>query len=360
MRLRRGWQNGRVAIYAKRVWCQVLLPRFGSVNRACAIDPSQMPVYSVFGGFLQSDVPFDGLQPSPTTSPTWTFRVDRAMDRAEKLIEIGREQVSSELTIVLSRASDGTTVLSYSAYGLGIFRISADGRHIVWTPGAELWEDALRWVLLGRVMATAMYVGGTLCLHGSAIALATEGICFLAPKFHGKSTLAAAMVAAGGRLVTDDVLPIDAGPPVRMRPGVPVLRLYEDSEAVVALGGRGHGRANQDVGKARLDFSGEADVVTTFQTLSAVYILAPQEGEPEPGRVAVRSALTGVRALEMIVRHSSIAPLLSSSEAPLLLAQASAIVRSVPIYILRSIRALGRLPEIVETLREWHGEEARG
>jgi hypothetical protein len=314
-----------------------------------------MPVYSVFGGFLQSEFTFAGLRPSVTAAPTWTFRVDRSQARVEAVVEIGREQVSPELTIILSRARDGATILSYSAYGLGDFRISSDGREISWTPGPDAWLDALRWVLLGRVMATAMYVGGTLCLHGSAVALGAQGICFLAPKFHGKSTLAAALVSAGARLVTDDVLPIDVGPPVRMRPGVPVLRLRADSERVVALAGRGHGRADDDVGKARFDFSAESDLVVDSQGLAAVYILAPVGEEPARGCAATRTSLVGVQALEMLVRHSSIAPLLSCSEARVLLSHASAIVRSVPIYTLCSIRALDRLGDVVQALQEWHG-----
>lgn len=319
-----------------------------------ALQSLPMPSYSVFGGFLQSELAFDGLRPVDSTTPTWTFHVDRSNRGLETLVEIGREQVSPELTIVLSRASDGAIDLSYSAYGLGSFRISSDGVDIAWSPGPDPWTDALRWVLLGRVMATAMYVGGTLCLHGSAVAIGREGVCFLAPKFHGKSTLAAAMVASGARLITDDVLPIDVGPPVKMRPGVPVLRLHDDSESVVALSGRGHGRASKDVGKARLDFSAESDLVMTAQELSAVYILAPRGEEPEPGRAATRTSLNGLRAFETLVRHSSVAPLLSSSEARLLLTQASAITRTVPIYTLQSIRSLDRLPEIVETLRGWH------
>lgn len=318
-----------------------------------------MPVYSVFGGFLESDIAFDGLHPSAACTPTWTFRVSRSEAPAEELTEIGREQVSSKLMITLSRARDRTVVVSYSAFGLGDFRISPDGASIDWTPGQDLWPEALRWVLFGRVMATAMYVGGTLCLHGSAVSIGKEGICFLAPKFHGKSTLAAAMVSSGARLVTDDVLPIEVGPPLQMRPGVPVLRLHSDSEQVVSLSGRGHGRVAEDVGKARLDFSAASDFVSRPQRFAAIYVLSPLDGEPEPGRAVTRTLLVGVPALEMLVRHSSIAPLLSSFEARLLLTQTSALVRTVPIYTLRFVRALSRLPEVVVELMEWHGHGPR-
>jgi hypothetical protein len=317
-----------------------------------------MPTYCVFGGVLDSEVAFDGLPVAAVAGQaTWRFRVASASSALESTVLVGREEVSAELTTTLSRAADSTVVLHYSAYGLGEFRISPDGREIVWVPGAEPWLEALRWVLFGRVMATALYVGGVLCLHGSAVCLNGEGICFLAPKHHGKSTLAAAMVAAGAQLATDDVLPIDVGPPIRLRPGVPVLRLRSDSERAVSLAGAGQTRVPADVGKARIDLSAEGDLVSTPQALSAIYILAPGREEPEPTRAAMRTRLATAPALSMVMRHASLAPLLSPGEARPLFASAVAIVSNVPVYMLRSIRSLPRLPEVVAELQAWHGRD---
>jgi hypothetical protein len=39
---------------------------------------------------------------------------------------------------------------------------------------------------------------------------------FLAPKFHGKSTLAYALVAAGAGSITDDTLPVELRDPSRV------------------------------------------------------------------------------------------------------------------------------------------------
>jgi hypothetical protein len=271
---------------------------------------------------------------------------------------VGSQKVSEDLTITLFRLADSGFLLSYSAYGLGDFRISPDGSEIRWRPGDDPWVDALRWVLMGWVMATAMYAGGTLCMHGSAVLLQEQGICFLAPKFHGKSTLAGALVARGAALATDDVLPVDPGPPAVMYPGVPVLRLLEDSERAVALAGRTQRRTEGDVGKARIDFLEPSELMPGPRPLSAIYILTPERDEPGPGRAVVRERLGGMEALRALLPHSSIAVLLSAAEVRLLLSHTAALVRTVPIFRLRAMRDLDRLPEVVAQLQRWHLDAA--
>ena len=49
---------------------------------------------------------------------------------------------------------------------------------------------------------------GAVTLHASAVAVDGAAIGFMAPKFHGKSTLAAAMTYVGAHLVSDDALAI--------------------------------------------------------------------------------------------------------------------------------------------------------
>ena len=320
-----------------------------------------MPTYQLFGGLLDSDVAFDGLRAVADGRCTWTFRTGPTRpagtagpDDVEIAARVGCERVSPDLHLTLDRLCDGSLLLRYSALGLGCFRISADGATIDWRPGDAPRLDALRWVVLGRVLATAMYAGGTLALHASAVQVGGTGLGFIAPKRHGKSTLAAALVAAGARLVSDDLLPIDLGPPVSVRPGVPVLRLHDDAERAVALAGRGYGRVPRDVGKARLDVAA-ADLAAGPCPLAAVYVLAPRRDEPAHGAAATRTRLSPVAALEMLVGHTSIAPLLSAAEARPLLTIAAAVARSVPVYELRVVRDLSRLPDVVAGVYAWHG-----
>jgi hypothetical protein len=315
-----------------------------------------MPKYRIFGGLLDSDVVLNGLSAVDTGATTWRFRrtVGQAAVSDDDAMLLGAEVVSPELTITLSRASGGTLRLHYSAYGLGTFLISRDGTTIEWAPGANPRNDALRWVLLGRVMAMAMYQTGTLCLHGSAIAWQGRALCFLAPKRHGKSTLAAALVSAGARLISDDVVPIELGPPVGLRPGPPVLRLHEDSEAAVDMPAAGARRVGDDVGKTRLDLIAPQLFAEDVHPLDAIYLLQPVGSDATSGRSAVREPVEGLHALQRLVPQASVASLLSPAESSLLLTHAAAIVRTVPIYELRFARDLNRLPDVVRELATWH------
>jgi hypothetical protein len=118
---------------------------------------------------------------------------------------LGEDDVQQGVRVRLYRSADGFR-LEYD--DTGTFDISADGSQIFWCPGASVAMQAVEMDLIGRVLAAAMHAAGTLCLHGSAVAVNGGGIAFLAPKFHGKSTLAQAMVAAGARLATNNVVPI--------------------------------------------------------------------------------------------------------------------------------------------------------
>jgi hypothetical protein len=319
-----------------------------------------MPTYPIFGGYLRSEIALAGLRSCSGSSldapPNWSFRRDRSGASSAIVAHIGREQVSPDLTISLSRCADGGVLLGYSAHGLGEFHISADGRNIVWRPGADPQPDALRSVLLGKVMATAMFLAGTLCLHGSAIALDEGALCFVAPKSHGKSTLAAALVAAGASLMADDVSPVVPGKPAVIAPGVTGLRLLGDAEAASGLSGFGSVPNTDGVGKAYVDLSATTLSTTRPRPLGAIYVLSPVRNQTTAGRAVHRILMPPVAALELVVRHASIARLLSTAEARPLLTRAAELVRSVPVYTLHLIRDLGRLPEVVAELLAWHAE----
>jgi hypothetical protein len=233
----------------------------------------------------------------------------------------------------------------------GSFDISPDGAHIIWYPAEGSREELARLDVLGRVLATAVHAAGSLCLHGSAVALHGNGVAFVAPKFHGKSTLAQALVAVGARLATDDALPIDMGPPVTMRPGVHRLRLRNDSAAQVAphlLGGE------PSVGGKHIleQLPGDRLMLAPVR-VSAIYLLAPVH--PDRGvPAAERRLLSGVEAVLAVVRHATIGPLLGGSEAHVLLDRAAEVARTVPVYLLKTVRDFARLPEVVEQLAAWH------
>ena len=307
-----------------------------------------MTCYAAFGGVLESAHPMTIFRPAAAGSPEWTLRVaDREPPDLEGEL-LGEDQVQAGVRVRLYRGVHGYS-LSYD--DTGRFDVSGDGSQITWyaVPGAP--PESVELDIAGRVLATAMYATGDLCLHGSGVVLGSDGVGFLAPKLHGKSTLAQSLVAAGARLATDDVLPVQGGDPAMMRPGVHRIRLWSDS-AQRLVPERVGSEATQ--AKHSLDHLEESQLLSEPIALRAVYLLVPMKpGEHvkavERVRVPAREAVVSVLA------NATLGPLLGRSEAPRLFHLVYGIAERVPVYALRYVRDFARLDEVVQGIMSWHG-----
>jgi hypothetical protein len=286
-------------------------------------------------------------------APDWWLRASRDRAPMTDAELLGEDRVDTGVQCALYRHAHGFR-LAYS--DTGIFDISPDGRHIVWVPEAGAQMEAARLDVIGRVLAAALHASGTLCLHGSAVSVRGGAIAFLAPKFHGKSTLAFALVRAGARLITDDTLPVDPGPPAMAHPGVQHVRLWDDSVDQLS---RRRGRAAQPQrGEKQVVQHIPGDRITPARTpLSAVYLLSPVAANTSnpPAR---RMLLQPVAAAVSLVRHAKLGPLLGKREATVLFEQAVSIARDVPVYALEVVRDYGRLADVVSSLVAWHTQSA--
>lgn len=304
--------------------------------------------YSVFGGCLRSEIPFPELRPISSRQPTWTLRrSDRPTVAAESVL-LGTDTVDGPVKVRLFKTGRGFQLVYDDT---GCFDVSASGAEIHWHPGQNARVEAARLDVIGRVLALAAHAAGGLCLHGSAVATEGGGIAFLAPKYHGKSTLAHALVAAGARLATDDAVPVELGTPVMMRPGVHRIRLWTDSAERV--GQAGFKIDPSAVDKHCLDQLPADRLMTRPVPLSAVYLLAPTPSEAG-GSAVERQRLPSVPAALSLVRNATVGPLLGGPESEAVLERAVALARVVPVFALKVVRDFERLPEVVEQLMEWH------
>ena len=96
-----------------------------------------------------------------------------------------------------------------------------------------LSDDMLRRYLLGPGLGILLHQRGLLVLHASAVNVEGEAVLFIGEKGAGKSTTAAALLARGHTLLSDDVVAIDTSSPEhpRVLPAFPQLRLWPDSAA---------------------------------------------------------------------------------------------------------------------------------
>jgi hypothetical protein len=104
-----------------------------------------------------------------------------------------------------------------------------DGEEIVVQPMAGVDDELIRQVIFGPVLGVLLGLRGLSVFHASAVAFPEGAGIFLAPKGHGKSTLATALHLRGHSFITDDIaaLRLDGHKTVVM-PGTPQLKLWPD------------------------------------------------------------------------------------------------------------------------------------
>lgn len=260
----------------------------------------------------------------------------------------------------LLREGDGVRV-DYGPWGS--FRISGDGAEIRWISRNGGCPPSVRRDVRLRVLPAALFQQGLLTLHASAVAADDGVIAFVGGKGFGKSALAARFAASGGRVVADDLLPVDPDAGGRTRPEGDRLRLRPD--VVEATGLRNGHPADAD-GRMEvvLDGEGEADGRADGPlALAAVYLLTPVPRDPSSAPVR-RIRLSG-RAPAKALRNQVPLPRPTGNGSgggvpggPLeaeLLARCRALAERVPVYRLDVVRDLERLGEVEAALRELHG-----
>jgi hypothetical protein len=236
-----------------------------------------------------------------------------------------------------------------------VFDLSSHGGCIRWYYDRNATPELVRNIVLGPAIALAFELAGFLCLHGSAVSLRGRASAFLAPKYFGKSTLATALTAAGGKLLGDDLLVVSAGPPATVRPGVPSVRLWEDVVAALPL---------QAISSSLID--GVKTTVTGFSedALAAeptvfrdIYVLSPVQGNGG-SRCVSRTRLSPVEGAIALARHTKLPDsLVGLRAAGSQLAISARVAATVPVWMLHLVRDMSRLDSIVRQLVEWSPAE---
>lgn len=330
-------------------------PYSPAVHRRAPARTDGISDYTVFGRVLRSELEMPDLlrvRRRRDVVPDWTLRVahDEPMDVDEALVGTTG---SGDSRLLLFRSPSGLR-LEHSLHGSCTLR--RDGRELVWQsrPGAS--TEMVRALIVGPALALAMQQRRTFCLHGSAVTIGTHAIAFLAPKGYGKSTMALALVLAGARLLSDDTLAVDAGPPALVWPGVHSIRVCV--ETLSAL--------DPKTLPVRL-VQGVKSTVTGFPDcrlsmvrvpLRAIYVLAPAK----PGEMSVaamRIPMSRMAASLALVAHAKLGdPLIGLEAAGRQLREASTVAERVPVYTLAVARELARLPEVVNQVCSWHRASA--
>lgn len=306
--------------------------------------------YFVFGGRLRSELEFPDLSPAtPRDAPDWELQVSGTEVPQVPSDFQGMYEVGLGWVFRLYRLANGFRL----EYGTtGSYDILSAGRQIVWYPGSDAPLEMVRAIILGPVMALALHESGILCLHGSAVAIEGKGVAFLAHKHFGKSTLAIALTAAGGRLITDDLVAVNPSPFPTVRPGVHSVRMRSD--VAERLSPEFPGTTVHDGWKKTLTNLPKHQLAWESAPLSAIYLLEPVKQIPG-GHAVLRTRLPLIQATASLAHRTKLADeLVGYGSAGAMLQWIAMIVSAVPVYRLEVLRDLERLPEVVRQFMVWY------
>ncbi|WP_195176789.1 serine kinase [Mesorhizobium sp. INR15] len=291
--------------------------------------------YRAYGLVIASELELDELDRTEPAIPDLTIRLRPV------------EPIDADQTVTAFRFSDDHQHLFWPAVGRFLIRGTSE---IDIDPSADIDGRLIAFPLLGPVLALLLHRRGLLVLHASAVAIGGRSAVFMGDKGAGKSTTAGAMIRAGHRLLTDDVVALDLSDPRRpmIVPGFPQLKLAADAASELSLGQTEvRPRVHPAIDKAqhRLHDGFSRDRVPATR----IYIL-------ERGEKAGISPLPGIAALPAIIKFSYVTRFgrsaLAGDFAALHLRQCAQLADHVGVCRLEVPTGLGRIGEALDLIEK--------
>ncbi len=178
--------------------------------------------------------------------------------------------------------------------------ISPDGRTIDFHALQRGTADSLRTYLLGQVLSFSLLSFGYDPLHATTVVVNGKGIAFLGDCGYGKSTLGAAFLARGFKVLTDDVLALERRQEGWMaHPGPMRLKLFPSVARAVLSRTKGR-RLNPGTSKIVMPLAVD-EASSRPVPLIALYVLPDPKKPGKVPRVRV-STVAGQRAFLEITR----------------------------------------------------------
>jgi len=184
--------------------------------------------YSVYGVGIRSDWPL--ALPAERDPASHLAEVEFVHGSDEDFADADSVRHSTAPGFVSHILPDRSTYLQWA--GLYEFLVVPDGTRVACRPLGEENPIALQNLLFNPALSFALLRQGLEPLHASVLQVDDVAIGLLGDCSFGKSTLLAAFLQAGHRLVTDDLLMVATGGSQPMaQPGSGRVKLHPDSAA---------------------------------------------------------------------------------------------------------------------------------
>lgn len=246
-----------------------------------------------------------------------------------------------------ARQPDGAEYLRWS--GLLECLVSADGRRIRCRDLNGSTSRVFETFLAGQVVSFALLKLGLEPLHATTVLVEGGAVAFLGDCGYGKSTLGAAFLQAGCRLLTDDVLVLrEDSRGFCAAPGLPRIKLFPEI-ATTLLGERTHGTPMHHLTSKLVIPLDHHYASRVPAPLTAIYVLGPPEAGGRRPEIRLRPLAARAACVELLRGTFN----LVSVEPERLRRQfdlATRLACKVPVKALAFPRTLDRLPAVRQAI----------
>lgn len=246
------------------------------------------------------------------------------------------------------RLLDGTHYVRWT--GLFEFLIAADGRRILYRRLQHATPESFRVYLLGQVLSFSLLGLGIESLHGTAVSVNGEAVVFLGDCGYGKSTLGAALLARGCRMVTDDL--VTFGECERgwlVHPGIPRLKLFPGVARRVLGSSRSGRQMNNGTSKLVVPLR-DAEAVMRPVPLKALYVLSDPVEDRDSGSCVRIEPRAGRTAFLDVIRSAFNLLVQDRERLANQFVFATRLASSVPVRRLSYRRDFSTLPALCDTV----------
>jgi hypothetical protein len=255
--------------------------------------------YSVYGVTLSSDVPFDFPCGADDAHDGPHVRFARA--DAEDFAESAIGDPSADDWFVCREREDGSVYLRWS--GLYEFLVDSHGacvRHRP-LPGAD--PAVLQNFLFGQALSFALIRQNVEPVHAAVVDVGGSAIALLGDCTYGKSTLAALLLQAGCRLVSDDLLVVrESGGCLVACAGSGRIKLLPDS-ASAAFGAASGGARIMPQSDKRV-FRLEGHLVQPNEVPLGAFVMLPTPAERAGCDSFAMHRLNGARVFHELLKNT--------------------------------------------------------
>ncbi len=173
---------------------------------------------------MLSDFPFQTPLLPGVGAPDLRFRCVHELNLKTEGNPIYRSQAMTAANRPAHELHRAGSAFVLRVAGIGEFSIREDAIDChPWAGGEEMVEVAL----LGTVLSFWLELRGIPALHASAVEVDGRAVVFLSSSQGGKSSLAAALMQAGSKLMCDDIVPVFlSDQTVCVHPGYPQIRMW--------------------------------------------------------------------------------------------------------------------------------------